>query len=58
MLTPGFKYVQTFKYGGETHMSSDVYNDAIAAMTDGTFNSLDYRPVINGKNKIVSLSND
>lgn len=58
VLTPGFKYVQTFKYGGETHMSSDVYNDAIAAMTDGTFNSLDYRPVINGKNKIVSLSND
>jgi hypothetical protein len=50
--------VQTFKYGGETHMSSDVYNDAIAAMTDGTFNPLDYRPVINGKNKIVSLSND
>lgn len=58
VLTPGFKYVQTFKYGGETHMSSDVYNDAIAAMTDGTFNPLDYRPVINGKNKIVSLSND
>lgn len=58
VLTPGFKYVQTFKYGEETHMSSDVYNDAIAAMTDGTFNPLDYRPVINGKNKIVSLSND
>lgn len=58
VLTPGFKYVQIFKYGGETHMSSDVYNDAIAAMTDGTFNPLDYRPVINGKNKIVSLSND
>lgn len=58
VLTPGFKYVQTFKYGGETHMSSDVYNDAIAAMTDGTFNPLDYRPVINSKNKIVSLSND
>lgn len=58
VLTPGFKYVQTFKYGGETHMSSDVYNDAIAAMTDGTFNPLDYRPVINGKNKIVLLSND
>lgn len=58
VLTPGFKYVQTFKYGGETHMSSDVYNDAIAAMTDGTFNPLDYRPVINGKNKIVSLSNN
>ena len=58
VLTPGFKYVQTFKYGGETHMSSDVYNDAIAAMTDGTFNPLDYRPVINGKNKLVSLSND
>lgn len=58
VLTPGFKYVQTFKYGGETHMSSDVYNDAIAAMTNGTFNPLDYRPVINGKNKIVSLSND
>ena len=58
VLTPGFKYVQTFKYGGETHMSSDVYNDAIAAMADGTFNPLDYRPVINGKNKIVSLSND
>lgn len=58
VLTPGFKYVQTFKYGGETHMSSDVYNDAIAAMTDGTFNPLDYRPVINGKNKIMSLSND
>ena len=58
VLTPGFKYVQTFKYDGETHMSSDVYNDAIAAMTDGTFNPLDYRPVINGKNKIVSLSND
>lgn len=58
VLTPGFKYVQTFKYGGETHMSSDVYNDAIAAMTDRTFNPLDYRPVINGKNKIVSLSND
>ena len=58
VLTPGFKYVQTFKYGGETHMSSDVYNDAIAAMTDGTFNPLDYRPIINGKNKIVSLSND
>lgn len=58
VLTPGFKYVQTFKYGGETHMSSDVYNDAIAAMTDGTFNPLDYRPVINGKNKIVALSND
>ena len=58
VLTPGFKYVQTFKYGGETHMSSDVYNDAIAAMTDGTFNPLDYRPVINGKNKIASLSND
>lgn len=58
VLTPGFKYVQTFKYGGETHMSSDVYNDAIAAMTDGTFNPLDYRPVINDKNKIVSLSND
>lgn len=58
VLTPGFKYVQTFKYGGETYMSSDVYNDAIAAMTDGTFNPLDYRPVINGKNKIVSLSND
>lgn len=58
VLTPGFKYVQTFKYGGETHMSSDVYNDAIAAMTDGIFNPLDYRPVINGKNKIVSLSND
>lgn len=58
VLTPGFKYVQTFKYGGETHMSSDVYNDAIAAMTDGTFNPLDYRPVINGKNKIVSLSSD
>ena len=58
VLTPGFKYVQTFKYGGETHMSSDIYNDAIAAMTDGTFNPLDYRPVINGKNKIVSLSND
>lgn len=58
VLTPGFKYVQTFKYGGKTHMSSDVYNDAIAAMTDGTFNPLDYRPVINGKNKIVSLSND
>lgn len=58
VLTPGFKYVQTFKYGGETHMSSDVYNDAITAMTDGTFNPLDYRPVINGKNKIVSLSND
>lgn len=58
VLTPGFKYVQTFKYGGETHMSSDVYNDAIAARTDGTFNPLDYRPVINGKNKIVSLSND
>lgn len=58
VLTPGFKYVQTFKYGGEIHMSSDVYNDAIAAMTDGTFNSLDYRPVINGKNKIVALSND
>ena len=58
VLTPGFKYVQTFKYGGETHMSSDVYNDAIVAMTDGTFNPLDYRPVINGKNKIVSLSND
>lgn len=58
VLTPGFKYVQTFKYGGETHMSSDVYNDAIAAMTDGTFNPLDYRPVIDGKNKIVSLSND
>lgn len=58
VLTPGFKYVQTFKYSGETHMSSDVYNDAIAAMTDGTFNPLDYRPVINGKNKIVSLSND
>lgn len=58
VLTPGFKYVQTFKYGGETHMSSDVYNDAIAAMTDGTFNPLDYRPVINGKNKIVSLAND
>lgn len=58
VLTPGFKYVQTFKYGGETHMSSDVYNDAIAAMTDGTFNPLDYRPVINGKNKIVSLSNE
>lgn len=58
VLTPGFKYVQTFKYGGETHMSSDVYNDAIAAMTDGTFNPLYYRPVINGKNKIVSLSND
>lgn len=58
VLTPGFKYVQTFKYGGEIHMSSDVYNDAIAAMTDGTFNPLDYRPVINGKNKIVSLSND
>lgn len=58
VLTPGFKYVQTFKYGGETHMSFDVYNDAIAAMTDGTFNPLDYRPVINGKNKIVSLSND
>lgn len=58
VLTPGFKYVQTFKYGGETHMSSDVYNDAITAMTDGTFNPLDYRPVINDKNKIVSLSND
>lgn len=58
VLTPGFKYVQTFKYGGETHMSSDVYNDAIAAMTDGAFNPLDYRPVINGKNKLVSLSND
>lgn len=58
VLTPGFKYVQTFKYGGETHMSSDVYNDAIAAMTNGIFNPLDYRPVINGKNKIVSLSND
>lgn len=58
VLTPGFKYVQIFKYGGETHMSSDVYNDAIAAMTDGTFNPLDYRPVINGKNKIVSLSNN
>lgn len=58
VLTPGFKYVQTFKYGGETHMSSDVYNDAIAAMTDGTFNPLDYRPVINGKNKITSLSSD
>lgn len=58
VLTPGFKYVQTFKYGGKTHMSSDVYNDAIAAMTDETFNPLDYRPVINGKNKIVSLSND
>ncbi len=58
VLTPGFKYMQTFKYGGEIHMSSDVYNDAIAAMTDGTFNPLDYRPVINGKNKIVSLSND
>lgn len=58
VLTPGFKYVQTFKYGGETHMSSDVYNDAITAMTDGTFNPLDYRPVINGKNKIVSLSNN
>lgn len=58
VLTPGFKYVQTFKYGGETHMSSDVYNDAIAAITDGTFNPLDYHPVINGKNKIVSLSND
>ena len=58
VLTPGFKYVQTFKYGGKTHMSSDVYNDAIAAMTDGTFNPLDYRPVINDKNKIVSLSND
>ena len=58
VLTPGFKYVQTFKYGGKTHMSSDVYNDAIEAMTNGTFNPLDYRPVINGKNKIVALSND
>lgn len=58
VLTPGFKYVQTFKYGGETHMSSDVYNDAIAAIFNKTFNPLDYRPVINGKNKIVSLSND
>lgn len=55
VLTPGFKYVQTFKYGGETHMSSDVYNDAIAART---FNPLDYRPVINGKNKVTSLSSD
>lgn len=58
VLTPGFKYVQTFKYGGETHMSSDVYNDAIAAIFNKTFNPLDYRPVINGKNKIVALSND
>lgn len=58
VLTPGFKYVQTFKYGGETHMSSDVYNDAIAAIFNKTFNPLDYRPVINGKNKIVPLSKD
>lgn len=58
VLTPGFKYVQTFKYGGVTHMSSDVYNDAFEAMTNGTFDPLDYRPVINGKNKIVSLSNN
>jgi hypothetical protein len=50
--------VQTFKYGGETHMSSDVYNDAIAAIFNKTFNPLDYRPVINDKNKIVSLSNN
>lgn len=58
VLTPGFKYVQTFKYGGVTHMSSDVYNDAFEAMTNGTFDPLDYRPVINGKNKIVSLSSN
>lgn len=56
VLTPGFKYVQTFKYGGETHMASDVYNDALEAMNNGTFNPLNYRPAINGKNKSVLLS--
>lgn len=57
VLTPGFKYVQTFKYGGITHMASDVYNDAIEAMTNGTFDPMNYRPAINGKNKNVLLSN-
>lgn len=35
VLTPGYKYVQTFKYGGETHMAEDVYQDAIKLMNSG-----------------------